>query len=136
MIPSGFFVNHGGDVTEARYDALAAAVGPSYDQAVSRGRRSDAPQAHPDIYQLALSRLGAAPDHGVAVDDTRHWVVAAQSAGLAYIAIPNPFVAPDAVAIADLVLLSADAMPLTEALPRSLQGRVRRLRLEAARSQV
>lgn len=197
--PSDFFVNHGGDVTEERYDALAAAVGPSYDRALSHTRRieyrdalhqaldvgrglrawireatemeifraiaSSSPRhwldshlrrvslldefdaiaagdevmrhkPHPDIYQLALSRLGAAPDHCVAVEDTRHGVLAAQSAGLACIAIPNPFVAPDAVAIADLVLPSADAMPLTEALQRCQQGKFKRLRLEAARSQV
>jgi beta-phosphoglucomutase-like phosphatase (HAD superfamily) len=82
---------------------------------------------HPDIYQLALSRLDAAPDQSVAVEDTRHGVRAAQSAGLACIAIPNPFVAPDAVAMADLVLPSADVMPLTEALQQCRRGKVERL---------
>jgi beta-phosphoglucomutase-like phosphatase (HAD superfamily) len=37
--PSGFFANHGGDVTEERYDPLAAAVGPGYDRALSHRRR-------------------------------------------------------------------------------------------------
>ncbi len=35
-----FFVPHGGDVTEQRYDVLAAAVGDSFDRELSRGRRT------------------------------------------------------------------------------------------------
>ncbi len=34
-----FFADHGGDITEERYAELAAAVGPTYDQAVSHARR-------------------------------------------------------------------------------------------------
>lgn len=34
-----FFADHGGDVTEERYAALAAAVGATYDRAVSHARR-------------------------------------------------------------------------------------------------
>jgi HAD superfamily hydrolase (TIGR01509 family) len=189
--PRGFFANHGGDITEERYDALAAAVGPRYDRALSHARRteyrdrlhedldirdglrgwirearetgiqvaiaSSSPRRwldvhlgraaildqfdviaagdevgnhkpHPDIYRLALSRLGAAPDRSVAVEDTPHGVQAAQSAGLACIAIPNPFVPPDAVALADLVLSSADAMPLMDALEQCQRGRAQRRR--------
>jgi len=186
--PHGFFANHGGDTTEERYQALAAAVGSRYDRALSHARRteyrdrlhedldvsaglrgwireakdtgiqvaiaSSSPRRwldlhlgraalldqfdviaagdevsqhkpHPDVYHQALSRLGAAPDRSVAVEDTRHGVQAAQSAGLACIAIPNPFVSPDAVAVADLVLTSADAMPLRDALERCQRARDR-----------
>ena len=189
--PSGFFANHGGDVTEERYRALATAVGRRYDRALSQARRieyrdrlhetldlrpglrdwiragrrsglqlaiaSSSPrpwldshlgraalldqfdviasgdevsQHKPDpaVYRLALSRLGTAPEQTVAVEDTAHGVRAAQSAGLACIAIPNPFVAPDAVAGADLVLSSAEAMSLPDALEESQRGRARRLR--------
>ncbi|MEU8821350.1 HAD-IA family hydrolase [Actinoplanes sp. NPDC048796] len=35
----GFFANHGGDVNEQRYAALAAAVGAGYDRAASHARR-------------------------------------------------------------------------------------------------
>ena len=184
--PSGFFVNHGGDVTEQRYDALAAAVGRRYDRALSHTRRieyrdrlhedldvgpalrgwireareleirvaiaSSSPrhwldrhlgraamldqfdviaagdevsQHKPDpaVYRLALHRLGAAPDRSVAVEDTPHGVRAAQAAGLACIAIPNPYVPPDAVAHADLVLPSADALPLRDALEQCQRAR-------------
>src|SRR5690348_18246929 len=34
-----FFADHGGDVTEERYAALAAAAGPSYDRQLSHARR-------------------------------------------------------------------------------------------------
>jgi HAD superfamily hydrolase (TIGR01509 family) len=37
---SGFFVDHGGDVTEARYAQLADAVGPAYDRDTSHARRA------------------------------------------------------------------------------------------------
>jgi HAD superfamily hydrolase (TIGR01509 family) len=194
--PSGFFADHGGDVSAERYDALAAAVGARYDRAMSHRRRVDfrdglhqrldvgqgmrgwireakeegirlaiassSPRhwldshlgrvglldqfdviaagdevrnhkPHPDIYQLALRRLGIAPDRCVAVEDTRHGVRAAQSAGLACIAIPNPFVAPEAVAEADLVLTSAESTPLAEAWERCRQGKVKRLTRSQAR---
>jgi HAD superfamily hydrolase (TIGR01509 family) len=187
--PAGFFANHGGDVTEERYAALAAAVGRRYDRALSQARRteyrdrlhqtldlrpglrawiraagrsslrlaiaSSSPRAwldshlgragllgqfdvvaagdevehhkpDPAVYQLALDRLGTAPERSVAVEDTPHGVRAAQAAGLACIAIPNPFVTAAAVAFADLFLPSAEAMPLAEALELAQRGRAQR----------
>jgi putative hydrolase of the HAD superfamily len=35
----GFFADHGGDVNDQRYAALAAAAGPGYDRAASHARR-------------------------------------------------------------------------------------------------
>lgn len=75
----------------------------------------------PDVYLLALERLGVDPARAVAVEDTPHGVAAAQAAGMACIAIPNPFVVPERVRAADLVLGSAAEMSLHEAL-----GRIRR----------
>ncbi|HEY2239632.1 MAG TPA: HAD-IA family hydrolase [Streptosporangiaceae bacterium] len=187
--PRGFFANHGGDLTEERYAALAAAVGRRYDRALSHARRTEyrdrlhedldvpaglrrwireardtgiqlaiasssprhwldlhlgratlldqfdviaagdevsQPKPHPEVYHLALSRLGTAPDQSVAVEDTPHGVLAAQAAGLACIAIPNPFVPPAAVALAELVLTSADAMPLRDALEHCQRARAGR----------
>jgi putative hydrolase of the HAD superfamily len=37
---TGFFADHGGDVTAQRYARLAAAVGPGYDHAASHARRT------------------------------------------------------------------------------------------------
>ncbi|MGI8702883.1 MAG: HAD family hydrolase [Nocardioidaceae bacterium] len=37
--PDSFWFDHGGDVTKERYEHLAKAVGPSYDQTTSHARR-------------------------------------------------------------------------------------------------
>lgn len=178
---SGFFANHGGDITEDRYLQLAAAVGKDFDRALSHRRRveyrdrlhesldladglrcwiseaaevgvrlavaSSSPRhwlvehlgraavldhfevlaagdevaAHkpaPDVYRLALDRLGLSPSVAVAVEDTAHGVDAAHAAGLRCIAIPNPFVTPLVVEHAELVLRSASDLPLSDALRR------------------
>jgi beta-phosphoglucomutase-like phosphatase (HAD superfamily) len=70
----------------------------------------------PRIYLLALERLGLRGEQAVAVEDTPHGVTAAAAAGIATVAIPNPFVAAEAVAAADLVLASAAERPLAEVL--------------------
>jgi putative hydrolase of the HAD superfamily len=178
---AAFWVNHGGDVTEDRYRALAAAVGPAYDRAASHARRErhreallrdlglcagiadwlddarraglrlavassssrawvrrllrqagreadfavlacgdevERPKPAPDVYRLALDRLGLAPAAAVAVEDSRHGVAAAKAAGLRCIAIPNPHVGPATFEGADLVLASAAEVPLADALAR------------------
>lgn len=70
----------------------------------------------PDVYLLALERLGLDPAEAIAVEDTPHGVAAAKAAGLACIAIPNPFASPTRFAQADLVLPSAAALPLLDAV--------------------
>lgn len=70
----------------------------------------------PDVYQLALGRLSLSGAAAVAVEDTAHGVAAAHAAGMRCIAIPNPFVTPDRVSHADLVLSSASELSLADAL--------------------
>jgi HAD superfamily hydrolase (TIGR01509 family) len=178
---SGFFAEHGGDVTEERYARLATAVGPGFSGAVSHPRRlayrdglheklglsggirgwldearalalrlavaSSSPGAwvrghlgrvgmlsrfevlacgdevalakpDPAVYELALRRLGVAPDCGIAVEDTPHGVAAALSAGLRCVAIPNPHADPDRFSAANVVLRSAAEASLSEVLMR------------------
>jgi len=69
----------------------------------------------PDVYQLALTRLGVSCAEAVAVEDTGHGVDAAHAAGLACIAIPNPFVDASHVAHAELTLHSATECTLAQA---------------------
>jgi HAD superfamily hydrolase (TIGR01509 family) len=83
---------------------------------VVTGDEVSAHKPDPEIYQLALSRLAVDGAAAVAVEDTAHGVVAAQRAGLAAIAIPNPFVPAEAVAQAELVLTSADQILLSKAI--------------------
>jgi putative hydrolase of the HAD superfamily len=70
----------------------------------------------PDVYQLALRRLGLGGAAAVAVEDTAHGVDAARAAGMRCIAIPNRYVPPERVRHADLVLPSAADLPLAQAL--------------------
>jgi putative hydrolase of the HAD superfamily len=70
----------------------------------------------PDVYLLALERLGIEPAAAVAVEDTPHGVAAAKAAGMACIAVPNPFADVSRFGAADLVLSSAADLPLREAL--------------------
>ncbi|MEV8512206.1 HAD family phosphatase [Dactylosporangium sp. NPDC051484] len=65
---TGFFADHGGDVTEQRYAELAAAVGPGFDRATSHARRV----AHRDALHAGL---GLAP--GI-----RDWLDRAGALGL------------------------------------------------------
>lgn len=178
---TGFWVNHGGDVTEDRYRQLAAAVGSSYDRDTSHARRTayrddlnrrlslrpgiDAwlddgraaglrlavassspttwvlpllagigkdrcfeafacgdevaqPKPSPEVYLLALRRLGVLAAETVAVEDSPHGVAAASAAGLRCIGIPNPHVAAERLRAADLVLASAADLSLARALER------------------
>lgn len=76
------------------------------------------PKPAPDVYLLALDRLKLAPAQAIAVEDTPHGVAAAQAAGLACVAIPNPHVDPARFGAADLLLGSAAEVSLAEALAR------------------
>jgi putative hydrolase of the HAD superfamily len=80
------------------------------------GNEVRSPKPAPDVYRLALERLGLEPARAVAVEDTPHGVAAAQAAGLACIAVPNPFADPARFAAADLVLGSAADLALRDAL--------------------
>jgi HAD superfamily hydrolase (TIGR01509 family) len=76
------------------------------------------PKPAPDVYQLAVDRLGAAAGQVVAVEDSAHGVAAAKAAGLRCVAIPHAHSDPARFGAADLVLRSAADMPLTEVLAR------------------
>jgi HAD superfamily hydrolase (TIGR01509 family) len=76
----------------------------------------------PDVYLLALSRLGVEADRAVAFEDTVHGVAAAQAAGLRCVAIPHPNADPTRYTAADVVLTSAADLPLDEVVSRALDG--------------
>jgi HAD superfamily hydrolase (TIGR01509 family) len=176
-----FFAPHGGDVVADRYAALAAAVGPDYDQVASHAARiayrdelhatleladgigvwldeardlglrlavaSSSPRdwienhlsrigyldrfellacgdevssakPAPDVYLLALSRLGVAADRAVAFEDTVHGVAAAKGAGLWCVAIPHPNADPALFTAADVLLTTAADLPLASVVTK------------------
>ena len=81
-----------------------------------------APKPAPDVYLLALARLGVTGAQAVAVEDAPHGVAAAKAAGMRCIAIPNPFSPVPRFAAADLVLDSARRVSLGEALQQLAAG--------------
>jgi HAD superfamily hydrolase (TIGR01509 family) len=72
----------------------------------------------PDVYLEAARRLGVAPEHAAAVEDSHAGIRSAKAAGMRVVAIPNPSYPPDeaALAEADVVLNS-----ISELTPESIE---------------
>jgi HAD superfamily hydrolase (TIGR01509 family) len=72
----------------------------------------------PDVYLEAARRLGVAPEHAAAVEDSHAGIRSAKAAGMRVVAIPNPSYPPDeaALAEADVVLDS-----ISELTPESIE---------------
>ena len=81
----------------------------------------------PDALLTAARRLAVAPEHCLAVDDSRRGVLAAKAAGMRVAAVPGRATGPDDLAPADLVLPSLLALP--KALGRNGAGDHRSLSL-------
>ena len=66
----------------------------------------------PDVYLEAARRLGVAPEHAAAVEDSHNGIRSAKAAGMLVVAIPNPAYPPDeaALAEADVVLRSIEEL--------------------------
>jgi len=74
------------------------------------------PKPDPAVYQLAVRRLGLPPERAIAIEDSPHGAAAARAAGLACVAIPNPYADPARFTAADLVLPSAADASLDQVL--------------------
>jgi putative hydrolase of the HAD superfamily len=61
-----------------------------FDVIVCRDDVSGRAKPQPDVYQLALGKLGVAAAEALAVEDSRNGVLAARAAGLRVVAVPNP----------------------------------------------
>jgi HAD superfamily hydrolase (TIGR01509 family) len=85
-------------------------------EVIAAGDDVTAHKPDPAVYQLALDRLGLPGTATAAIEDTPHGVKAAAAAGMATIAIPNPYVLTDSLTDADLTLPSADQLSLSDAL--------------------
>jgi HAD superfamily hydrolase (TIGR01509 family) len=66
----------------------------------------------PDVYFEAAARLGVAPEHCTAVEDSHAGIRSAKSAGMRVVAIPNAAYPPDEEALgqADAVVRSLDEL--------------------------
>jgi HAD superfamily hydrolase (TIGR01509 family) len=94
--------------SRANLDALCRACfaqdSEAIFQVVAAGDDVAAKKPAPDIYRLALSRLGFAARHCVAFEDSCNGVAAAKAAGLRCVAAPSAYCDDDDLAAADLVL--------------------------------
>lgn len=71
-------------------DAVLARYGWRFDT-VCTGDDVERGKPAPEIYQLAAERLGVDPRACVAIEDSRNGVRAAKAAGMACIAVPQPW---------------------------------------------
>ncbi len=80
---------------------------------------------NPDLYVVALSRLGTSPDRAVAIEDSQNGVVAAKGAGMFCVAVPNQMTMDMPLENADLRLGALSEMrlqTLLDTLIRPIQG--------------
>ncbi len=106
--------------TEVNVDALLqATLGPralDMFDAIACGDQVHAKKPSPDIYRLALQRLGVLPQQAVAFEDSANGLRAAQAAGLWTVITPNFWTAGSNFDGADLLLpsLGDPAHPLPD----------------------
>lgn len=72
----------------------------------------------PELFTRAVEALEVAPERAVAIEDSIHGVVAAKSAGMRCVAVPNPLLADADYSAADLVTDSLAACTLEEIIER------------------
>jgi HAD superfamily hydrolase (TIGR01509 family) len=77
----------------------------------------------PDLYLNILRRFGVAPTEAIAFEDSTAGTVAARSAGLWVVAVPNPSTHGHDFSAAHLVVPSLAEAPLAQLLERFAAGR-------------
>jgi len=66
----------------------------------------------PELYRLAVARLGVAPDEALALEDSPHGITSAKAAGLFCVAIPNPLTSQMELGRADMQITSLTELRL------------------------
>jgi HAD superfamily hydrolase (TIGR01509 family) len=72
----------------------------------------------PDLYVSVLDCLGAAACEAIAIEDSPNGIIAAKSAGLRCVAVPNPITAGLDLSRADLIVSSLSEVTLAQLLER------------------
>ena len=70
----------------------------------------------PDLYLAACAALGVRPDEAIAIEDSRHGIAGAKSAGLRCVCVPNGLTALMDLSAADLRCASLREVPLAALL--------------------
>ncbi len=84
--------------------AIVGEEGPSLFAVIAAGDAVANKKPAPDIYFLALEKLGCSPDCCVAIEDSTNGVLAARAAGLPVIACPSSYLRGDDFSRATTVL--------------------------------
>ena len=72
----------------------------------------------PDLYVSVLDCLGAVAGDALAIEDSPNGIIAAKSAGLRCVAVPNPITAGLDLSLADLIISSLSEVTLPQLLER------------------
>ena len=88
---------------EAVLRAILGEEGPSLFAAIAAGDAVANKKPAPDVYRLALDRLGCGPDSCVAIEDSENGIKAARAAGLPVIAAPSYYLRGDDFSLATSV---------------------------------
>lgn len=109
---------------QALLQAALGHGGPGLFDAIACGDQVARKKPAPDVYQLALSRLGLGPQQAVALEDSANGLRAARAAGLWTVVTPCFWTLDDDLADAQLVLphLGDPAQPLPGAVHPLLRG--------------
>jgi HAD superfamily hydrolase (TIGR01509 family) len=73
---------------------------------------------NPDLFLLALERLGVGPNEAIVFEDSPNGVKAAHSAGIFVVAVPNPITSLLTIENANLTIPSLADLPLPELLSK------------------
>jgi HAD superfamily hydrolase (TIGR01509 family) len=76
----------------------------------------------PDLYLAVLAHFGCSPAEAMAFEDSAPGTVAARTAGLWTVAVPNPSTARHSFSAAHFVVTSLSAQPLATLLDRFVAG--------------
>lgn len=105
-------------------EALARAVwgcpaGEVFD-VIAAGDEVAAKKPAPDVFNLALDRLGLPASEALAFEDSRNGVLSARAAGLRVIVTPSLYTAGDDLSEADWCLAGLDVRPLPAPLAEAI----------------
>ena len=87
---------------------------------IAAGDQVKSKKPAPDVFNLALARLGVAPQHALALEDSRNGVLSAKRAGLPVLVTPSTYTESEDFAEADWVRPSLRSVDWPEPVQRAL----------------
>ena len=91
-------------------------------EVIAAGDQVEAKKPAPDVFELALARLGLVPEKALAFEDSRNGVLSAKAAGLRVVVTPSAYTDCDDFSAADWVVASLQSGDLPDVLSGALRG--------------